>query len=120
MRGISKEYLESKINELYECADRGNDAINGLSAGANIAILKALLNECKELPYQQRQTIDEFKANPVDGWCWINLSGLVDMAYCWDGVFYLNDTTAEHNHDEIWDIRRITHVMPIKTPGAPK
>jgi len=26
MEGISKEYLESKINELYECSDRGNDA----------------------------------------------------------------------------------------------
>jgi len=47
--GISKDVMAAKIAELYQCADRGNDDINGLSAGANIAILKVLLNECIEL-----------------------------------------------------------------------
>ena len=106
MEGISKEEL-IRVKE-------------NMPDGTSKLFVHTLISMCKELPDQQWQTIDEFKANPVDGWCWINLSGLVDMAYCWDGVFYLNDTTAEHNHDEIWDIRRITHVMPIKTPEAPK
>lgn len=115
--GISKEYLESKINELYECADRGNDAINGLSAGANIAILKALLSECEELPPQQWQTIEEFKANPVEGWCWIFMQDkkLKHLHYRNDG-FWISDNKdiVFYNH------YFITHVMPIKTPEAPE
>jgi len=114
MRGISKETLESKINELHECSDRGNNAINGLSAGANIAILKALLNECKELPDQQWQTIEEFKANPVDGYYFAMVIGINKplMAYVKDSVFYVTGSFQDSN--------QITQVMPIKTPEAPK
>jgi len=118
MEYVSKERLKLLLDYFNNSQDSTEISaeLNGLTAGLRILIDV----ECKELPDQQWQTIEEFKANPVDGWCWINLSGLVDMACCWDGVFYFNDTTAGHNHDEIWDIRRITHVMPIKTPEEPK
>jgi len=112
--GISKEYLESKINELYECADRGNDAINGLSAGANIAILKALSNECKELsPWL---AIDEFKNSGFVGLCWILTKDGDVFAHNFDGEYFINPYMPNYPiHEET-----VRSVMPIKTPEAPK
>lgn len=66
----------------------------------------------------QWQTIDEFKKNPVEGWCFICFSGHSrDMAY------YFKDEKEFHDRDDSGHsvaARNITHVMPIKTPEAPK
>lgn len=67
----------------------------------------------------QWQTIEEFRANPVEGWCHISYSDRknIDIAYYEDEGFYFNDM---HNNTDNWNDVNITHVMPIKTPGVPK
>ena len=60
------------------------------------------------------QTIEEFKKNPVERWCWISIE-LVDMAYYTEGIFYMDDFTQE----DIFDDDLITHVMPIIEPSYP-
>lgn len=67
---------------------------------------------------EQWQTIDEFIH--TDGWCWIKYDGVIDMAYFCEGEFYYSDVSATDVSDERWDMDLITHVMPIKTPEAPK
>ena len=86
----------------------------------NQTLLNLIDRECKELPDQQWQTIDEFKVNTVGGWCWIKLindvGGNTEMAYFnEDSCFYENMFCMD-----TLNVSYITHVMPIKTPEAPK
>ena len=75
--------------------------------------LKWLLdNHCKELPEQQWQTREEFKANPVEGWCWIQHKTLKITMSHYRRIFTVDG--------EMFADEYITHVMPIKTPEAPK
>lgn len=76
------------------------------------SVLEQLDDKCKELPQTQWQTIEEFKANPVDGccWCYCESEKNVFIHYYTDERFY-----TDSNSEEL-----ITHVMPIKTPEAPK
>ena len=76
-----------------------------------------VLDECKELPDQQWQTIEEFKANPVEGWCYINIpaTNSVVMRHYRNYHFYDNEDYSVPMSDYF-----ITHVMPITTPEAPK
>lgn len=106
MEGISKEEL-IRVKE-------------NMPDGTSKLFVHTLITMCKELPDQQWQTIDEFKANPVDGWCWIKLTeevgGNTEMAFSnEDSCFYEN---MDFNFD--LNVDYITHVMPIKTPEAPK
>ena len=73
--------------------------------------------DIRNVKRQKWQTIKEFKANPVEGWCHISYSDrkIIDMAYYVDKVFYWNDMC-----NNSWRGFNITHVMPIKTPEAPK
>lgn len=84
----------------------------------NQTLLNLIDLECKELPDQKWQTIDEFTANPVDGWCHICYwHSDTDVAYHAQGKFMWCD--ASPDGDDYSDVD-ITHVMPIKTPEAPK
>ena len=70
------------------------------------------------------QTLEEFKANPVDGWCWISFVGPedvfpVDMAYYGGGLFYWDDACDNTKYDT-WAESTITHVQVIHKPEAPK
>ena len=88
-------------------------SVNNPEFDLHIETLHKLVNrECKELPDQQWQTIDEFKANPVDGWCWIHHKSLKTTMSHYKRVFTVNG--------EMFADEYITHVMPIKTPEAPK
>lgn len=74
--------------------------------------MHALVVHCKELPDHKWQTIDEFKANPVEGWCWIHHKSLKTTMSHYKRVFTVNG--------EMFADEYITNVMPIKTPEAPK
>jgi len=65
------------------------------------------------------QTIEEFKKNPVEGWCWIN-NGTVDMSYYDGEVFALNDCVLKGDCCGEFDVNLITHVMPIQEPSYPQ
>lgn len=98
MEGISKE----ELIRIKETMPDGNSRL----------FMYALVIKCKELPDQQWQTIDEFKANPVEGWCWIQHKYLKTTMSHYRRVFAVD---GEMLADEY-----ITHVIPIKTPEAPK
>ena len=108
MEGISKVLLQ----DLHDIAIRIGDLIRA-------HVLSDLIRECKELPDQQWQTIEEFKANPVDDWVHICFGEErnVDTAYYRDGGFWWCDMSYGGDN---WNDVEITHVMPIKTPEAPK
>lgn len=76
--------------------------------------MHALIVHCKKLPDQQWQTIDEFKANPVEGWCFLIHSRFNHrtMGNYSLGRFWIDGGISKEEH--------ITHVMPIKTPESPK
>jgi hypothetical protein len=68
------------------------------------------------------QTIEEFKANPVDGWChvWYECkdSGNVwDIAFYVNNKFYWNDMVSNESYN-LSDFN-ITHVMRIEDPVPP-
>ena len=77
-------------------------------------VLNDLIRECNELPPPQWQTIEEFKANPVEGWCFLIHSRFNNrtMGNYSLGRFWIDGGISKEEH--------ITHVMPIKTPEAPK
>jgi len=103
MEGISKEILESIDSWDYETPHQ---------------LIMDIIDKCKELPDQQWQTIDEFKANPVDGWCHICYGHRnTDVAYHAQGKFMWCDASPDGDYYSDVDI---THVMPIKTPEARK
>lgn len=111
MKYISKERL---MQLEYELRSK-----HSIIADHNLLISREiLLAECKELPQEQWQTIEEFKANPVEGWCFVCFSGrTIEMA------FYFKDEKEFHDRDDSgysFAYKNITHVMPIKTPEAPK
>ena len=107
MEGISKQEL-IRVKE-------------NMPDGTSKLFVHTLITMCKELPDGQWQTIDEFNGGEEYQWLWVRLkTDLVDMAYFADGKFYFNDMSDEHNEDEIWDIKNITHVMTIKAPESPK
>lgn len=101
MEGISKEDLE---NILCSYDDSVTIAY----------VTDKVLDACKELQDPQWQTIDEFKANPVDGWCWLIHKRFNNrtMGNYSLGRFWIDGGITKEEH--------ITHVMPIKTPEAPK
>jgi len=88
-------------------------SVNNPEFDLHIETLHKLINrECKELPDQQWQTIDEFKANPVEGLCFIMYCNCRLHANYRFGKF--------ENSGMFYSARDITDVMPIKTPEAPK
>lgn len=97
MKYVSKEILESIDPWDYETPQQ---------------LIMDIIDKCEELPDQQWQTIDEFKANPVKGWCWIQHKSLKTTMAHYKRVFTVNG--------EMFSDGYITHVMPIKTPKAPK
>ena len=103
MEGISKELL----TECFLVAK-----VLGNRIGAQV--LSDLIDQCTELTDQQWQTIDEFKVNPVDGWCFLIHSRFNHrtMGNHSLGRFWIDGGICKEEH--------ITHVMPIKTPEAPK
>jgi len=98
MEGISK-------NELIRLKENMPDNNSKL-------FIHALIVHCKELPDQQWQSIDEFKANPVDGLCFAMYRNCVCNLNFWNGRFEYEGMYYSENY--------ITHVMPIKKPEAPK
>ncbi len=77
-------------------------------------LLDRIIDECKELPYQQWKTIDEFMAEPIEGWCFLihrkfNNRTMGNYSL---GRFWIDGEISKEEH--------ITHVMPITTPEAPK
>jgi len=99
MEVISKEILESIDSWDYETPQQ---------------LIMDIIDKCKELPDQQWQTIDEFKANTVDGWCWLIHKRFNNrtVGHYSIGRFWIDGGICQEEH--------ITHVMPIKTPEAPK
>jgi hypothetical protein len=100
MEGISKQEL-IRVKE-------------NMPDGTSKLFVHTLITMCKELPDQQWQTLDEFNANPVDGWCFLIHSR------------FNHRTMGNHNLGRFWidggicKEENITHVMPIKTPESPK
>ena len=93
------------------------DALLELLANTENEERKYLLNYLlTSYKFEQWQTIDEFNVSPVNWWCWIytvNLS--TKMCFFSDKVFYTtNELTG------FYVPTNITHVMPVKTPEAPK
>jgi len=78
-------------------------------------LLECLVSECKELPQQQWQTIEEFKHGNHEGYCFVVHGDKIPMMnfYCL-GNFYVDETCYK-----LW-VGTITNVMPIKTPETPK
>lgn len=77
-------------------------------------LLDRIIDECKELPDQQWKTIDEFMAEPIEGWCFLihrkfNNRTMGNYSL---GMFWIDGEISKEEH--------ITHVMPITTPEAPK
>lgn len=77
-------------------------------------LLDRIIDECKELPDQQWKTIDEFMAEPIEGWCFLihrkfNNRTMGNYSL---GRFWIDGEISKEEH--------ITHVMPITTPEAPK
>ena len=73
---------------------------------------------------KQWRTLEEFKANPIDGWCWItfiemNGESVVDIAYHSGTYFYLSDECGNTVYDT-WSESKITHVQSIPKPEVPK
>jgi len=96
-------YVFSKIHDLDDSAPL-------------MQLLDEAIDTCKELPQEQWQTIDEFKANPVDGDYHILIGGHRLILFYRDRAFWSSQTENRlfvHQND-------ITEVMPIKTPEAPK
>jgi len=104
MEGISKEEL-IRVKE-------------NMPDGTSKLFVHTLIRMCKELPDQQWQTIDEFKANPSYGLCFVSI-GISRLII---DLFYRNtDFYVSGNSDIIFKSSdAITDVMPIKTPEAPK
>mgnify|MGYP003405173357 FL=1 len=72
-------------------------------------LLDRIIDECKELPDQQWKTIDEFMAEPIEGWCFLihrkfNNRTMGNYSL---GRFWIDGEISKEEH--------ITHVMPIKT-----
>lgn len=65
------------------------------------------------------QTIEEFKANPVDGWCHIMYDHSTEVAYYNEGRFFFKDNSVVDS-DDTWNIDHISSVQPILTPEAPE
>jgi len=103
----------------YISDNRLNKIKDDITDGTSKLFVHTLITLCKELPQEQWQTIEEFKENPVDGWCHICFGSEknVDKAYYASDKFWWHDM---HDMHENWDDVKITHVIPIKTPGAPK
>ena len=85
---------------------------NRLPYSLTRSFIDSLITECEELTQDQWQTIEEFKANPVYGPCWINhkLENITIAFY--NTVFFIDGCVTNEEY--------VTHVMPIKTPGDPK
>ena len=94
-------------NELIKQKDNAKD-------GTSKLFIHCLIAMCKELPPPQWQTIEEFKANPVDGCAFVKNIYIDEpvMTYTKNCVFYVAGSFL--------DSEFISHVMPIKTPEAPK
>ena len=88
------------------------DDLRHVTKGLDEDTESALLEKLIDLPDPQWQTIDEFKSNPVDGWCWIQHKTLKTTA-----SYYRNIFTVDGN---VFSSEYITHVMSIKTPEAPE
>jgi len=64
---------------------------------------------------QEWQTIDGFKSENHECYCFVVHSDRVPMLNFYHaGKFYVDETCYK-----LW-VGTITHVMPIKTPAAPK
>ena len=100
MEGISKEILESIDSWDYETPQQ---------------LIMDIIDKCKELPDQQWQTIDGFKSENHECYCFVVHSDRVPMLNFYHaGKFYVDETCYK-----LW-VGTITHVMPITTPEAPK
>lgn len=101
MKGISKE----ELIRLKENMPDNNSKL----------FMHALVAHCKELPDQQWQTIEGFKSENQECYCFVVHSDRVPMLNFYHaGKFYVDETCYK-----LW-VGTITHVMPIKTPEAPK
>lgn len=101
MEGISKEEL-IRVKE-------------NMPDGTSKLFVHTLISMCKELPDQQWQTIEGFKSENHECYCFVVHSDRVPMLNFYHaGKFYVDETCYK-----LW-VGTITHVMPIKTPEAPK
>lgn len=106
MKYISEKDLRLVFNRIHKLND----------STALMKLLDDAIRGCKELPPPQWQTIEDFKANPVNGWCWVDTVNLsTKMCFFSGAVFYTTDELTG-----FYVPTNITHVMPIKTPEAPK
>jgi len=76
--------------------------------------------------FDEWQTIEEFKANPANGWhyiCYVTETNnkYVNIAFYSKSknVFYWIDMVTP-KVDDFNNVRNITHVMSIRTPDEPK
>jgi len=99
MRYVSEERLRVIANAQY---------------GKEKWLLENIIKECKELPPPQWQTIEEFRANPVEGWCWVKEQGYDDIFIC----HHMYGLLFRDMDDNL--VSGVIHVMPIKTPEATK
>lgn len=106
MRGISEERLQQIANQTHDSDDTNHIVLS---------FLDYLLSECTELnPWLP---IDEFLKSGYTGWCWIIEHGDKSASL------------ARYNNDDmfigtsgfiVFDEHKITHVMTVRKPDAPK
>ena len=102
MRGISKDRL-LKLREHF----------NKDYSIVEAKVIQNLLNECQE-PWM---TLDEFLKSGFEGECWINLiNGEIRIAYASNEFYY----SFLCKNFESFQLRSITHVMPIHKPEPPR
>ena len=102
MEGISKDRL-LKLREHF----------NKDYSIVEAKVIQNLLNECQE-PWM---TLDEFLKSGFEGECWINLiNGEIRIAYASNEFYY----SFLCKNFESFQLRSITHVMPIHKPEPPR
>ena len=102
MKGISKDRL-LKLREHF----------NKDYSIVEAKVIQNLLNECQE-PWM---TLDEFLKSGFEGECWINLiNGEIRIAYASNEFYY----SFLCKNFESFQLRSITHVMPIHKPEPPR
>lgn len=104
MEGISKDELIEVRKGL-------------LSEGLNTDVIDALITlKVKELQ-EPWMTLEEFLKSGFEGECWINLiNGEIRIAYASNEFYY----SFLCKNFESFQLRSITHVMPIHKPEPPR
>lgn len=101
---------DKRLKEILKEAEDHNFTV---SSGA-ISVIETLIDrECKEPSGYQWQTLENFKAKPVEGRCFVSVNGWIHRATYDNGAFVDTDGSP-------WGIDQIDMVAPVTTPELPK